>query len=112
MNEHLLYRSLRRLKNKEVVTASRKIPAEFSAVSFDKALELLVKAHKKESQNIEQEKDEILEQWRSMTMQERKLAQSKRSKNTFLRKKKIVRSLGYFVSYAILRKGQPLIRPT
>ena len=70
MNTQLVYGNLRNLRSKEIVRASAKHPAEFCAVPLDKALELLVKDHQKESQNIERERDEILSQWRSIIMQE------------------------------------------
>jgi hypothetical protein len=60
------------------VNATHGRPAEFSAMPFDKALELLVRAHWKESQKIEQEKDEILSQWHSMITEHRKLANNAR----------------------------------
>jgi sugar-specific transcriptional regulator TrmB len=73
ISEQLLYRSLRSLKSKEIVHTSPPRPAEFSAIPFDKALELLMKAHIRESQNIEQEKDEILSQWRYMVTKQHRL---------------------------------------
>lgn len=66
MREQNLYHSLRSLQSKELVNVAVGRPAEFSAITFDKALEFLIKAHLKEAQNIEQEKDEILNQWHSM----------------------------------------------
>ena len=74
MHEQLIYRSLRSLKKRGIVSAAPERPAEFSAIPFEKALELLVKAHLKESQDIEQEKDDILIQWQSMITKQRKLA--------------------------------------
>jgi len=58
-----LYRSLRKLQQKGMVNSSHDRPAQFSAVSFDKILDLLIKTHLKEAQRIEQEKEEILNQW-------------------------------------------------
>jgi len=66
MQDQHLYRCLKSLKNKEIVDFTPEHPAEFSAIPFEKALDLLIKAHLKESQNIEQEKEEILSQWRSI----------------------------------------------
>jgi sugar-specific transcriptional regulator TrmB len=71
MHEQLTYRSLRSLKGREIVNATPERPAEFCAIPFDRALELLVKAHLKESQNIEQEEDEVLSQWRSVITEHR-----------------------------------------
>jgi sugar-specific transcriptional regulator TrmB len=66
MQDQHLYRCLRSLKNKEIVDVTAEHPTEISAIPFEKALDLLIKAHLKESQNIEQEKEEILSQWRSI----------------------------------------------
>ena len=62
--EHFVYRSLRNLRNRKIVNASPEHPAEFSAIPFEKALEALLKARYEETQNIEQERDKILSQWR------------------------------------------------
>jgi sugar-specific transcriptional regulator TrmB len=61
-----LYRGLRKLRQKGLVNASQERPAQFSAVSFDKILDLLIKTHLKEAKRIEQEKQEILSQWYSI----------------------------------------------
>ena len=66
IQEQQLVLSLKNLRDKNIVNATVKRPAEFSAVPFGKALDLLVKAHLREARNIEQDKDEILSQWRSM----------------------------------------------
>ncbi len=79
MDEQLVYRSIRSLKNREIVKANLERPAEFSAIPFDKALELLMKTHLRESQNIEREKGEILSQWRSMIAEPPKPSESAQS---------------------------------
>jgi sugar-specific transcriptional regulator TrmB len=61
-----LYRGLRKLQKKGLVNANQEHPSQFSAVSFDKILDLLIKTHLKEAQRIEQEKEEILNQWHSI----------------------------------------------
>jgi sugar-specific transcriptional regulator TrmB len=58
-----LYRGLRKLQQKGRVNVSQEHPAQFSAVSFDKILDLLIKTHLKEARRIELEKQEILSQW-------------------------------------------------
>ena len=62
----LLSQSLKSLQSRGVVDSTLGHTCLFSALSFDKALELLVKAHLKETQNIEQNKDEILSKWQKM----------------------------------------------
>lgn len=66
LQEQLLFQSLENLQSKGVVNSAIEPSASFSAIPFDKALDLLVKAHLKETQNIEQNKDEILSRWKSI----------------------------------------------
>ena len=72
IHRQLVYRSLRRLKNRDIVNATTQHPSEYCAIPFEKALELLIEIHLKESQCIEQDKEEILSQWHSMTAKQLK----------------------------------------
>jgi sugar-specific transcriptional regulator TrmB len=60
-----LYRSLKNLQHKGMVSASQDYPARFSAVSFDKVLDLYIKANREAAQYIEENKEQILSMWRS-----------------------------------------------
>jgi sugar-specific transcriptional regulator TrmB len=60
-----LYRSLRKLQRKGMVSASQERPARFSAVSFDKVLDRFIEANREEAQRIEENKQQILSMWRS-----------------------------------------------
>jgi sugar-specific transcriptional regulator TrmB len=60
-----LYRSLKTLQRKGMVSASQERPAHFSAVSFDKVLDLFIQANREEAQSIEENKEQILSMWRS-----------------------------------------------
>ncbi len=60
-----LYRTLRNLQRKGIVSASQDRPALFSAVSFDKVLDQFIEANREEAQRIEQNKEQILLMWRS-----------------------------------------------
>lgn len=60
-----LYRSLKSLRRKGMVSASQERPALFSAVSFDKVLDQFIKANREEAQRIEESKEQILSMWRS-----------------------------------------------
>jgi sugar-specific transcriptional regulator TrmB len=60
-----LYRSLRKLQRKGMVSASQEHPARYSAVAFDKVLDLFVKTNREEAQRIEENKEQILSMWRS-----------------------------------------------
>jgi sugar-specific transcriptional regulator TrmB len=61
-----LYRSVKSLQGKGLLNVTIKRASQFSAVPFEKALDLLVKAHLEEAQYIEQSKKEILSQWHAM----------------------------------------------
>lgn len=60
-----VYRSLKKLQNKEIVTASPELPANFSVISIDKLLDLLSKASLEEAKRIEREKDRIISLWKT-----------------------------------------------
>ena len=66
LQEQLLFQSLESLQSKGIVNSALEHSALFFALPFDKALELLVKAHLKETQRIEQNKAEILSRWKSI----------------------------------------------
>ena len=59
-----LYRSLKKLQHKGMVTASQDHPRFFSAVSFDKILDQFIKTNREEAQRIEEDKEQILMMWR------------------------------------------------
>jgi len=61
-----LYRSLKSLQRKGMVSASQERPARFSAVSFDKVLDQFIKANREEAQRIEENKEKILAHWHFM----------------------------------------------
>jgi sugar-specific transcriptional regulator TrmB len=70
MNKEQLYRSLKKLQSKGIVTATLEHPARFSALPFEKVLDLFVKAKMEEAQEIKQNKDEILSFFQSIAVKE------------------------------------------
>ena len=66
-----LYSILKSLQDKGVVTASLEHPALFSAVAFEKALDLLLEANMEQAKAIKETKEELLLSWRSMTKQDK-----------------------------------------
>ena len=66
MYKRQLYRSLRSLRVKGIVNVTLEHPAKFSAVPFEKVLDLLAKAKLVEAQGIERNKEEILSEGHSM----------------------------------------------
>jgi sugar-specific transcriptional regulator TrmB len=64
-----LYIILRKLQSKGIVNATLERPARFSAVPFEKVLDLFVKAKMEEAQRIQQGKAEILSDWQSIAVE-------------------------------------------
>jgi hypothetical protein len=52
-----------------MISASQERPARFSAVSFDKVLDLFIQANREEAQRIEENKEQILSIWRSKILE-------------------------------------------
>lgn len=66
MPKSQLYPCLRKLENKRIVIATHERPAQFSAVPFEKAIDLLVKAKLEEAQRTQQNTHKALCDWQSM----------------------------------------------
>ncbi len=66
LQSDLLYSTLEKLKQKGVVTPTFQQYYLFSALPFYKALDILVRAHVKETREIEKSKNEILSNWKAM----------------------------------------------
>lgn len=69
MNLHKtqIYRILKNLQSKGIVNASPEYPARYSAVLFEKVIDLFVKAKKEQQQALQESKEELLSTWRSIT---------------------------------------------
>jgi HTH-type transcriptional regulator, sugar sensing transcriptional regulator len=65
-----LYRSLKNLRSKGIVEATLEHPARFSAVSFDKVVDLVIKSKMAEAQLIQENKEEILTSFLSLAVGE------------------------------------------
>jgi sugar-specific transcriptional regulator TrmB len=70
LSKQKLYHSLRNLRNKGVITADAEQPTFFSAMTFENALDLLVRANIEQAKAIKETKEELLSSWRSMKWQE------------------------------------------
>lgn len=70
ISKQQLYPSLRSLQSKSLVNATLEHPARFSAVHFEKALDLFIKAKMEEAKSIQQNKDKILSDWQSIVVKE------------------------------------------
>jgi CBS domain-containing protein/sugar-specific transcriptional regulator TrmB len=70
MNRQQLYRSLKSLQNKGIVSSTFERPARFSAVPFEKVIEMFIKAKIEEIQRIQENKANILSKWQSVELEE------------------------------------------
>jgi sugar-specific transcriptional regulator TrmB len=62
-----LYRSLKRLQIKGVVNSSHRHPAVFSAISFERVLDLILVVKKEEADILQESREELLSRWRDIT---------------------------------------------
>ncbi len=60
-----LYRSLKRLQKKGMVSSTLERPALFSAVSIETVLEVLIEAKKGQALALQNSRKELLSRWRS-----------------------------------------------
>jgi sugar-specific transcriptional regulator TrmB len=65
-----LYRSLKNLQSKAIVSATLEYPARFSAVSFEKVIDLFIKTKLEEAQNIQHDKTTLLSSWKALQVGE------------------------------------------
>jgi sugar-specific transcriptional regulator TrmB len=65
-----LYRSLKKLQSKAIVSATLERPARFSAVSFEEVLDLFIRAKLEEAQNIQHDKTQLLSSWQAIQVGE------------------------------------------
>ncbi len=66
IQKYQLYRSLKRLQSKAIVSATLEHPARFSAVSFEKVIDLFIRTKLEEAKRIQHEKSELLSIWQTI----------------------------------------------
>ena len=59
-NRRQIYRSLKVLQQKGIASENHEHPAEFSAISFDRALNLLLEVKKEQAKSLETSKAELV----------------------------------------------------
>jgi sugar-specific transcriptional regulator TrmB len=64
------YRSLKNLQSKAIVSATLERPARFSAVSFEKVIDLFIRAKLEEAKKIEHDKTALLSSWQAIQVGE------------------------------------------
>lgn len=67
LNKQQLQSTLKNLQNRKIVKATFEYSAQFKALPFETALDLLTEAKRKETRRIEESKREILSHWRSIS---------------------------------------------
>jgi sugar-specific transcriptional regulator TrmB len=70
MEKQQIYRSLANLQSKGLVNSTLERPSRFTAVTFEKVLDLFVKTKLEEAQQIQQNRDELLSVWQSINIGE------------------------------------------
>jgi sugar-specific transcriptional regulator TrmB len=70
MPKQTLYFIIKHLQKKGIITSTLEHPARFSAVPFEKVLDLFIKSKMEEAQRVQQNKDEILSDWQSVAIAE------------------------------------------
>jgi len=67
LHRQQLYRSLKKLQNKGIVTASLNYPTCFSAVLFEEVLDILIETKMEQQQALQESKESLLSTWESIT---------------------------------------------
>ena len=62
-----LYQCLSKLERRGVVSTTPRRPSQFSAVPFEKVLELLIKSKIEEAQNAQRDKEKALSDWKLLS---------------------------------------------
>jgi sugar-specific transcriptional regulator TrmB len=70
IQKYQLYRSLKKLQSKAIVSATLEHPARFSAVSFEKVIDLFIRTKLEEAQSIQHEKSGLLSSWQTIQVEE------------------------------------------
>jgi sugar-specific transcriptional regulator TrmB len=65
------YPSIKRLQSKGIVNSTMERPARFSAIPFEKVLDLFIKAKIEETKKLQQSKAEILSNWQSLKLEDK-----------------------------------------
>jgi len=65
MHKAQVYKILKKLQNRGLVEASLDFPMRFTAIPFEKFLDLLIKSKREEAHLLENRKQDYLTQWRS-----------------------------------------------
>jgi sugar-specific transcriptional regulator TrmB len=67
-----LYRSLRNLQGKGLASATCEHPAQFSAVSFERVIDIYIQVKTEEAKALQETREELLSAWRSIIKKDRR----------------------------------------
>jgi sugar-specific transcriptional regulator TrmB len=70
IHKQQIYRSLKNLQNKGIVSCTVDHPARYSAEPFQKVIDLFIRAKMEETQRLKQSKGSILSDWQSIAIEE------------------------------------------
>lgn len=70
VSKQRVYLALKNLQAKGIVNATLEHPARFSALPFEKVLDLFIRAKMEEAQRVQKNKEELLSDWQSITISE------------------------------------------
>jgi sugar-specific transcriptional regulator TrmB len=70
LTKEQLYSSLRNMKGKGIISSTIEHPARFSALPFEKVLDLFIKAQMEETRRLEKNKEDILSNWQNLKIAE------------------------------------------
>jgi sugar-specific transcriptional regulator TrmB len=70
LTKQQLYPSLKRLQSKGIVTLTLEHPARFGVLSFEKVLDLFIKAKIEETRSLQRSKTQILSDWQELKLQD------------------------------------------
>ena len=60
LNRRQIYRSLKKLRNKGIVLSNNKVPSEFSALPFEKVVDILLERKSSQAKTLEESKAELI----------------------------------------------------
>jgi sugar-specific transcriptional regulator TrmB len=72
IQKHQLYRSLRNLQGKGLVSATCEHPAQFSAASLEKVIDTFIKVKTEEARALQETREGLMSAWRSIIKKDRR----------------------------------------
>ncbi|MFX0067194.1 MAG: helix-turn-helix domain-containing protein [Candidatus Hermodarchaeota archaeon] len=64
INSGQVYRSLKHLQKKDIIKSNNEYPTEFSALPFEKVLDMLIELKEEQAQDIKNRRKALLSSWK------------------------------------------------